>query len=167
MGDVFEEQLVKRVAEPKYAFYMGACVFVTVAVAFLSLLLQQPLFLVLAILLGVGDYYLFQTFDVEFEYTYVNGELDFDKIVAKSRRKRMLSVDVHKLEMIGPKGACQLDSLRNSKYKSYDFSSNNEEHTIYEMYIRTENELLQIYFEPNQNMLEAMRQLGPRKVILS
>ncbi len=166
MSDVFEEQLVKRVAEPKYAFYMGACIFVTVAVAIASLKIH-PVLLIVAIGLGIGDYFLFQTFDIEFEYTYVNGELDFDKIMAKSRRKRMLSVNVRKLEMIGPKGAYQLDSLRKSKYKTYDFSSNNEEHTIYEMYIRRENELLQIYFEPNQSMLEAMGQLGPRKVILA
>lgn len=166
MGDVFEEQLIKRVAEPKYAFYIGACTFVTVAVAFASLLIH-PILLVIAIVLGIGDYFLFQTFDVEYEYTYINGELDFDKIMAKSRRKRMLSVNVRKLEMIGPKGAYQLDSLRKSKYKTYNFSSNNEEHTIYEMYIREENELLKIYFEPNQNMLEAMRNLGPRKVIMN
>lgn len=165
MGDVFEEKLVKRASESKHAIYIGACIFLTVVVALLSLV-TSPILLVVAIILGIADYFIFQSFDVEYEYTYVNGEMDFDKIVAKSRRKRLLSVDAHKLEMIGPKDSHHLESLRRSKYKTFDFSSRKEDHDVYEMYIRTENELLQILFEPNQNMLEAMRQLGPRKVIM-
>lgn len=166
MGDVFEEKLVKCKAQPKVFFYMGGCVFVTVAVALASLLIH-PILLVVAIVFGIADYFLFQNFEVEYEYTYVNGEIDFDKIIGKSRRKKMLTVDVHKLEMIALKGSHALDSLRHSKYKSYDFSSGNEEHTIYEMYIRNENELLQIFFEPNENMLSAMQQYGPRKVLIA
>lgn len=166
MKDVYEEQLVARKPELKYAFYKGLLIFVVVFAA-LAGFFFHPAFLLVAFALGVGVYYLIQMFDIEYEYLYVNGELDFDKIYAKSRRKRMLSVQAEHLEMMAEKGSHHLDSLRHSQFKAYDFSSGDETHKIYEMYIRTETELLQILFEPNDNIIEAIRQISPRKVIVA
>ena len=164
--DVFVEQLVARKPEMKYAFYKGLLIFVVVFAA-LAGFFFHPALLLVAFALGAGVYYLIQMFDVEFEYTYVNGELDFDKIYAKARRKRMVSVQMSNLEMMAEKGSHHLDSLRHSQFKSFDFSSGDESHKIYEMYVRTESQLMQIFFEPNDEIVDAVRQLSPRKVIVA
>lgn len=166
MKDVYEEQLVARRPELKYAFYKGLLIFVVIFAA-LAGFFFHPALLFVAFLLGIGVYYLVQMFDIEYEYLYVNGELDFDKIYAKARRKRVLSVQMEHLEMMAEKDSHHLDSLRHSQYKTYDFSSGDETHKVYEMYIHTETELMQIFFEPNDNIIEAIRQISPRKVIVA
>lgn len=163
--DVYMEQLVKRRSEPKYAFIKGVCVLLIVVVAGLSFFIS-PLLLFVAFFLGLGSYYLFQTFDVEYEYTYVNGQLDIDKILGKARRKKLVTLQMEQLEMLAPKDSHALDSLRNMKCTFYDASANEPDHQVYEMYIRTDKELVKIYFEPKEELIDAIRQLSPRKVDL-
>ncbi len=164
MKDVYVEQLVKQKADSKTFFYKGLCVFV-VAVAALAGFFIHALFLLLALVLGVGAYYLLQNLDIEYEYLYVNGELDFDKIYGKARRKRILTVEMEHLETMAIKGSHGLDSLRTMPHKTFDFTSRDENGRVYEMYIRTEGELLQIFYEPNDEIVEAVRMLSPRKVV--
>lgn len=47
-----------------------------------------------------GSYRFVQNSKVEFEYIITNGELDVDKIVAKSRRKRLASIKCSEIERI-------------------------------------------------------------------
>ena len=50
---------------------------------------------------GYGTYFYVQNTDVEYEYTFTNGELDIDKIIAKKRRKSLVSVDISKFADFG------------------------------------------------------------------
>ena len=49
------------------------------------------LLLVPAIALGVACYFVIPKTDLEYEYLFVNGELDIDMIMSKSKRKRVKS----------------------------------------------------------------------------
>lgn len=49
--------------------------------------MMNPLILLLALVLGIVDYIFIPKLSVEFEYLYVNGELDIDRIYSQSRRK--------------------------------------------------------------------------------
>ena len=111
MNDIYVEQLVKRKSDYKNAFYKGLLVFLVAAFVLMGFFFYR-IFLLVAFGMGVAVYYLMQLFDIEFEYLYVNGELDFDKIYAKSRRKRILTVTMAHLEMMAEKGSHHLDSLR-------------------------------------------------------
>ena len=55
--------------------------------------------------LGVGAFYaglyLGTNYDVEYEYLVVNGEFDIDKILAKKRRKKLITVKVGEFEAFG------------------------------------------------------------------
>lgn len=162
--DIYLEELVKRRSEPKYAFVKGLCVFLIAAVTVLAYFISS-LFLFVAFFLGLGSYYLFQTFDVEYEYTYVNGQLDIDKIYGKARRKQMVSLQMEQLEMLGVQNAHEMDSLRNMKCTVYDATANEPDHVVYEMYVHTEKGLVKVLFEPKEELLDAIRQLSPRKVL--
>lgn len=39
---------------------------------------------------------------VEYEYIVTNGEMDIDKIIAKRRRKRLITVNARTFERFGP-----------------------------------------------------------------
>ena len=57
----------------------------------------------------VIDVLMFRNLNVEYEYVFVNGDLDIDKIMNKARRKkRMSSVDADQMELLAPVGAVEL-----------------------------------------------------------
>ena len=49
-----------------------------------------------------GGYLLITNMNVEYEYIVTNGEMDIDKIIARRRRKRMLTVNARTFEKFGP-----------------------------------------------------------------
>lgn len=61
--------------------------------------------------------------NVEFEYIVTNGELDVDKIMGQSKRKRLITVDARSMEMLAP-----MDKEHEKEYtsesikKTYDAS---------------------------------------------
>ena len=62
----------------------------------------MPLALIVFVGLIVLCYFKLPSFDLEFEYLYVNGELDVDKIMSKTKRKRVARIDMDKVELIAP-----------------------------------------------------------------
>ena len=67
--------------------------------------LTKPIFAMLGLILaaaaGYGTYFAVQGSYVEYEYTFTNGELDVDKIVAKKKRTAMVSTDIKKFTAFG------------------------------------------------------------------
>lgn len=57
------------------------------------------------VILGVaafyGGLYMGTNYDIEYEYLIVNGEIDIDKILAKKRRKKLITVNVSSFENFG------------------------------------------------------------------
>ena len=106
--------------------------------------------------------------DLEFEYLYVNGELDIDKIMSKVKRKRVGSFDISKAEMVAPVKSHELDYYRQSKdLKVVDCSSGDDHANVYGMVIKDEKGMKLVLFEPNQEILNDMRRIAPRKVKFS
>ena len=66
-------------------------------------ILFNPIILLLAVVMGVVDYFKLPSLDLEYEYLYVNGELDIDKIMSKQKRKRVGSYDMKKVEIVARK----------------------------------------------------------------
>ena len=50
---------------------------------------------------GFATWRLFQNTQVEYEYTFTNGSLDIDTILAKTRRKALITVEVRKVTDFG------------------------------------------------------------------
>ena len=61
-----------------------------------------PIFLIGAVALGIAAYFIIPGTDLEYEYLFVNGELDIDKIMAKSKRKKAKTVDLTEADLIAP-----------------------------------------------------------------
>ena len=87
MSELYSEFLVKKESTFKDALIKFGMIGLTV-VAVAAGLFLNPLLLIVAIGLGVACYFIIPKTDLEYEYLFVNGELDIDKIMAKSKRKR-------------------------------------------------------------------------------
>ncbi len=121
MSDVFHEHLVKRQKKSSEQVLKVVMIIFSVLLVAAGLVLH-PLMMVPALALLVVDYFIFPRFDMEYEYQYVNGEIDVDAIYGRSRRKRLGTIGAEGIECIAPLGSHHLDRY-NVGYKVVDYSS--------------------------------------------
>lgn len=164
MGDSYREILVKRITPPADKIKKAALIGVTV-VCFAGGLLVTPLLLLAGILLAVACYFLIPRFDLEFEYLYVNGELDVDKIMSRQKRKRCASYNMDKLELLAPSNSHSLDPYRNRKELPVrDFTSLNPDTPSFTMVINGEKGQELVKLEIDEGVVNDIRRIAPRKV---
>ena len=161
MGDYYTEQLVAKRASGADAVIKAVLILVTVLSCALFLLI--PFAIIVPVIMICIDVFVFRNLNVEYEYLYVNGNLDIDKIMAKSRRKRIFSMEMTDLEVIAPAGAPELGQYHGLKAQNY--GSGVPGAPVYEMIIVQKGEKRKISFEPNDVILDGMRMLAPRKVV--
>ena len=102
--------------------------------------------------------------NIEWEYVYVDGQIDFDKIMGKVKRKNKLRIDLSQVEVVAPLHSHELDSYQNKNMKVKNFTSGDRDVKPYVMIGTYKEELVKIYFEPNDKMKTAMKLKAPRKV---
>ena len=153
MSDLYTEVLVKKQQTGKDKVIKGVLIFFTVLFAAAGIMMN-PLILLLALVLGIVDYIFIPKLSVEFEYLYVNGELDIDRIYSQSRRKRAASYE--------------LSNKKNQSIKRYNYSSGIEGqgHKPYAFVISKDNTMQMVIFEPDEVMLKDIRNRAPRKVFM-
>ncbi len=161
MNEIFIEQLVKRKTTSKSLVAKVVLVLFTLLVFLATMII--PFALIVGIVLVIVDAYVFKMFDLEFEYTYIKGELSVDKIMGKERRKKAASFDLTQLDIVAPTDSYLLDSFRNIN-KVYDFSSLEPDHKVYAMVLHQNSGYAKVLFEPNGEILNAMRDAHPRKI---
>ena len=166
MSDLYIELLVKKKRAPKDTFLKGLMITATVLFVLTGIVINF-LFLIPGLVMLVLDYFFVPTFDLEYEYLYVNGELDIDKIMSKQKRKRVARYDMKNVELVAPKISHDLDSYKNNKnLKVRDFSSQDENAKVFGMVIKGDKAMELVYFEPNDAILKDMQRIAPRNVKL-
>lgn len=165
MGDLYSEWLVKR-KTPMHATAIKFLLYAVTLIAFVyALIMFSTLGFIVAVAIGVAAYIYSTSINLEFEYIFVNGELDIDKIMNQARRKRALTFDMNHLEIIAPEGSHYLDGYAGKTCKTYDFSSGEKDNgKRYVMYGTEKNEMIRVILEPNDRILNDMRMNSPRKV---
>ncbi|MDR3207891.1 MAG: DUF6106 family protein [Oscillospiraceae bacterium] len=113
-----------------------------------------------------GGWQLFIRQTMEFEYIVTNGEVDVDRIVARRYRKRLLSVNCRDFETLAPavqRFHHEMDSQ--SIVRRIEAASSPQSDKRWFAVFNDKKGLRTIlFFEPNQRMLDAFRQLIPRKM---
>lgn len=163
MNDTYSELLVKKEQTAKEKIIKVLVIAAIVVAVLVGTMI--PLFLVVAVVLGVAAYFLLPNLDLEFEYLYVNGELDIDRIASRAKRKRVKSLDLGKMEIMAPLKSHRLDyQNHNTNMKVYDYSSGNPQHKIYAMIIPDEKEVCKVLLEPDAELIKNIEKSCPRKV---
>ena len=162
MGDYYTEQLVKRKTAGSVMLAKIALIALTVFSA--TLVFMMPLFIIAPVIMVCIDIFVFRNMDVEFEYLFVNGNLDIDKIMSKAKRKKIFEMTVNDLEILAPVGASELRQYQGLKVINY--SSCEAGAKLYEMIVIQKGSKKRIIFEPNSVILDGLRLMAPRKVFL-
>lgn len=140
--------------------FVLACLFLLGA-TFLSPLL----FFVPAIIVTV--LWVWQAFysNVEFEYTYYDGDLVFAKIKNKAKRKKIADINMNDVLICAPKGDRALYKYENdNSIKCKKLVSGMEGTKVYGIVVKGEAAITRYEFEPDEEFLEAMRIKFPQIV---
>ncbi|MEE0421224.1 MAG: DUF6106 family protein [Lachnospiraceae bacterium] len=166
MSDLYTELLVPRRATAGDQVLKAVLIAVTVLSGIVGLFITPIGFLFL-IGFAVLDYFKLPALNLEFEYLYVNGELDVDKIMSKQKRKRAGSYEIEKAELIALWKSHDMDYYRQgNKGKVVDYTSRTDESKVYAMVYNGDKGMEIILLELNDVMLKDIRRIAPRKVKL-
>lgn len=160
MSDLYSELLVSRKSSAKDGVIRVLLIGVTAVAAALAILTFNWIIFLVAVALGVLDYFVIPKLNVEFEYLIVNDEIDVDKIFSKAKRKKAMQIDLKKAELIAPLGSHRLDSYQN--LKTIDFSANDKEKRPYVIVTSEKNEMVKILLQLDQNTFQSMKRRMPR-----
>ena len=168
MGDTFVEQIVKKKLNGKdYMIMLGlslaAAVVLFLAVAFLGSYIGIPMLIMLAVGIFYGYYKLITMRNLEFEYSFTNGDLTIDKIINRQRRKRLTSFDVTTVEEMGKYDAAKLEH-RNFDKRMFVGTDESGKNCWYVACRGPKTGHLLLVFEPEERVLEAMKPYLQRQV---
>lgn len=164
MSEMYTEILVPRKVTALDIFVKVCLVLLTGAAIAVGVIVR-PLFLIAAAVLLVLDFLLIPRLSVEYEYLYINGELDVDKIFSKNRRKKAASYTMDQVEIIAPVGSDHLAEYnRRPGIRTVDFSSRQADASVYVMIVSQERQMERVLLEPDEKMLKDLKMKMPRKV---
>lgn len=117
--------------------------------------------LVMVIVAGIAIFFV-PTLKLSYEYIFVDGQIDFDRILKGERRKTMKRIDMSKVEVIAPENSHNLDA--HARINAMDFSSGKKEDKHFMVVYLGEKSLEKIRFTPDEKMIHMMKMKSPSKV---
>lgn len=162
MSETYVECLVKHKSSIIGVILKWILILLTAFFGFMGIL-GATIPLVIAVVTGILAYIVSLSSDLEYEYLYLDKEITIDKIMNKTRRKKVEVLEVDRIEIIAPFKSHHLDSYRNRKYKTVDYSIGEEKQpdNRYVMYYNGDR---RIVMSPSPELLKAIRMVAPRKV---
>ena len=168
--DFFSEYIVKRrktVVDYLIiaGFYFAA--FLLSIIFFLTSQWTLGLWTLLVAASWFGAFWLSKSRYIEFEYALTNNELDIDKILAKSRRKRLITVNFKQIDICAKTDDINFaNEFKNAPEKVYDCTGMSENDTYF-VDFNTSDQKTRVIFQPTDKMKENMRLINPRAVHIS
>ena len=161
MSDAYVECLVKAKTSGLAVFFKILLI-VIAAICFLAMFIIGLAFIPM-LLAGIGAYFLNLFTDLEYEYLYLDKELTVDKVMAKSRRKRVATYSLERVEILAPIKSYRLDNYKNRDVKVKDYSVREElkPDLRYVMFYEGGEKII---LNPSPEMIKLMKNVAPRKV---
>ncbi len=164
MSDVYVECLVKAKQSTMGKFFKVLLITLTVIFGLMAMV-GIVIGLIVAVVTGVGAYFVNLYTDLEYEYLYLDKELTVDKVMAKSKRKRVGTYSVDRMEVLAPIKSYHLDSFKNRTVKEKDYSIGEElqPDQRYVIYYEGGEKLI---LSPSEELVKALKNVAPRKVFM-
>ena len=155
--DNFAEYMVKKRPDSrdnaKRAGIVALAVVLCAASVFLVFVTHIPFILLITCAIIYGAYFLITGTSVEYEYAVTNGEMDVDKIIAKRKRKHMLTVRIAEFETFGLESEAKFDN----NITTFLVGDGDEAHYYAADFQHEGMGRVRLVFSPNERILEAIR----------
>ena len=163
---LYTETYVKRKMTAGGMLAKGAMLFLG-AVCLLGgmFILASGLLSFIGIAILVAFYFVNPLFNIDWEYIFCDGQIDFDRISGGEKRKTMLKIDIDNIDVMAPANSHELDSYNNQQNLTVkDFTSKTGEAKVYCIFVNKDGQRMKIMFEPSETMVDYCKQKGMRKV---
>ena len=151
MGDTYIEEMITRknsVGATILKVVLGAICAGSVILGMMG----AGLFYSVALLAGLGIYFVFYLTGVEYEYLYVDKSLYVD------------NYDLERMECFAPYGHEALNAFSGRSLDTKDYSSGRVENAD-KRYVLIYDGQLKVIIEPSDKLIEAVYMVSPRKVV--
>ena len=166
--DTFFEQIVPVRKDAKSAAAVAGLWFLAVLVSAVAFLFLLQYIGMMAFVLSFGAFYgaykLSGRFNLEYEYIITNGTLDIDKIMAKSQRKRVLSVElseVERLEKYNP-AAKPVGNYKSTVIACNETSAEGEEKPYFMVVSKEGKGTVLLVMAPDERLRGAIKKFLPK-----
>ncbi|MBE6024055.1 MAG: hypothetical protein E7231_12735 [Cellulosilyticum sp.] len=168
MSEVFKEYLIKQKKSSKDVMAQTGLVLGAVILSIIVFIIGGDFIgpvLIVGIIFGTG--FLFNKFSREYEYILTNNELDIDVIYNRNTRKRVLTVDMKKIEVMASiKDERHTSAINKQGLKVINASDNKNEEATYAIITDTEKSgMCKILITPNSTLLNELYKQAPNKVM--
>ena len=171
--DDFIEYLVKKQATTKMLVEKTLIILASIVLAivcFMFCISSNQIISFVGALLAVGaiygGWYLSRSFKLEFEYIVTGTDMDVDKIIAQSRRKRVISLSLRNIEIMAPAKESYRREIETPSIKTrIDASTGNPDDTYFAKFDGgAEKGLTLLLFSPDNRIIQCAKKAAPRKV---
>ena len=161
--DAFYEQLVTSEKTSAYSV-CNTLTYLLGGLGVLSLGMMNFIVAIPLIAIAAGLYFYKGNLFVEYQYDFTNGEIDVDKILEMKKRKRVVSFDIKKVELIAPENSDYVKSYSKSVVNTIDAVNSKSTDKVYNAYIMRDNQITKLRFVPNEKFLDFCYKYNPRAV---
>lgn len=160
--DNFYEQLMttyKTVPYKMASFFMYVGAILGVAMIYLN-------FVTALLLLAIsgGLFFLSRSLYIEYEYDFTNGDIDIDKIIHMSKRKRTVSFNVKDIEVLAPINSDSIKDFSGKPDKLISCYPATYEGNIYIAMVTGGADRFQLKFAPDEEFLNLCYKYNPRAI---
>ncbi|WP_070000308.1 DUF6106 family protein [Cellulosilyticum sp. I15G10I2] len=165
MAEIFKEYLVKQTKSnmdnlAQTGIVLGAVIIAGAAFLFGGQLIGP--ILILGVLFGAAA--LFSKFNKEYEYILTNNELDIDVIFNRSKRKRVLTINMKAIEIMASIHDDRRKSELQKGNKVINASDGKNGANTYAIITSKDGTLYKILITPNEAFLNELHKQAPHKV---
>lgn len=164
MNEIYVECMVPHKKSP-IAGAFKYIMWVLAVIMFIGGLAVNSLLYVLAILFAVLAYFVSPNLDIEYEYLYVDKSIRVDKVMSKEKRKKVVEIDLNKMEIMAFAKSHDLDSYRTQNLEYKEYASGEENARVFVIVYSDKQSRKMVGIEPNEELLNAVKSVFPRKVI--
>ena len=167
MAEVFKEYLIKQKKSPIDTMMQVGLVLGAIILSIIAFVVGGDLIgpiIIVGIVFGAG--FLFNKFSREYEYILTNNELDIDVIFNRSSRKRVMTINMKKIDIMASiKDEKYAAELNKAGLKVINASENTNEENTYAIITQSEKYgACKILITPDDVMLDHLYKQAPNKV---
>lgn len=167
MEEIYSETFLKAKPPMKRTILRICLIAIAVLVlligVFAMLMLGTALVFVVMVIVAGIIFFLLPTNNIAYEYIFVDGQIDFDRILNGAKRKTMMRCDMSNFEIVAPEKSHSLDSYR--RLPLVDYSSGISSDCHYIAVFVGEKGTERIRFTPDEKMLKMMQTKAPSKIM--
>lgn len=162
--DTFVEQLIRRQRPGGEALFKCGAVLLGLILITAAFLFVRNFFPVCFALVVILEFFAFVYTVKEYEYSFINGDVDIDMIQGKRRRKTILSVSCREISRMAPvlEGGGALSETYDRVLDAAE-GSNSPDRWYFVLETQDGRREL-VYLSPNQRLLKAFKEYLGRKM---